>query len=104
MNKTSLLGAAFAVSILSGCVSTGSENKIDLANINFNDLTCEQIEQTFTDYKSAVDSGDTLTGLISIASSEASTAANKAKAAAMEVYYQAKKTAAPAVKLKGCKI
>lgn len=102
MNKISLLGAAFAVSILSGCVSTGSENKIDLANINFNDLTCEQIEQTFTDYKSAVDSGDTLTGLISIASSEASTAAKKTKAVAMNVYYQAEKKAAPVMKLKGC--
>ncbi len=104
MNKISLLGAAFAVSILSGCVSTSSENNVDLANVNFNDLTCEQISQTFSDYKSAVDAGDTLTGLISIASSEASAAAGQAKSAAMKIYYQAKKTAAPAIKVKGCNI
>lgn len=104
MKKLSLLSAAFAVSILSGCVTTGSENKIDLTNVNFSDLTCEEIAQTFTDYKAYVDSGDTLTSLISIASSEASAAANKAKSAAMEVYYQAKKTAAPAIKVKGCSI
>jgi len=104
MNKISLLSAAFAVSILSGCVSTGSESKVDLTNLNFNDLTCDQISQTFADYKKQVDSGDTLTGLISIASSEASAAAKQAKAAAMKVYYQAKKTAAPAIKAKGCNI
>jgi hypothetical protein len=104
MNKISLLGAAFTVSILSGCVSTSSENKVDLANVNFNDLTCEQISKTFKDYKSTVDSGDTLTGLISIASSDASAAASKAKSAAMEVYHQAKRTAAPAIKVKGCNI
>lgn len=104
MKKVSFLGAAFAVSILSGCVSTGTENKVDLANVNFNDLSCEQISQTFKDYKTAVDSGDTLTGLVSLASSDASAAANKAKSAAMQVYYQAKRTAAPAIKAKGCNI
>lgn len=104
MKKTSLLSAVFAVSILSGCVSTGSENKIDLATVNFNELSCTQISQTFKDYKASVDSGDTLTGLLSIASSDASAAANKAKSAAMQIYYQAKRTAAPAIKMKGCNI
>jgi len=104
MKKTSLLGAVFAVSILSGCVSTGSENQVDLANVNFNELSCAQISQTFKDYKSNVDSGDSITGLLSMASSDASAAANKAKSVAMEVYYQAKRTAAPAIKVKGCNI
>jgi len=104
MKNTSLLGAVCAASILSGCVSTNSENKIDLANVNFNDLSCAQISQSFKDYKSNVDSGDTLTGLLSIASSDASAAANKAKSVAMDVYYQAKRTAAPAIKMKGCTI
>jgi nitrate/TMAO reductase-like tetraheme cytochrome c subunit len=104
MNKISFLGAAFAVSILSGCVTTGSENKVDLANVNFNELSCEEISQTFKDYKSTVDSGDTMSSLISLASSDASAAANKAKSVAMQVYYQAKKTAAPAIKIKGCNI
>ncbi|NRA61672.1 MAG: hypothetical protein HRU25_12330 [Psychrobium sp.] len=104
MNKISFLGAAFAVSILSGCVTTGSENKVDLANVNFNELSCEEISQTFKDYKSTVDSGDTMSSLISLASSDASAAASKAKSVAMQVYYQAKKTAAPAIKVKGCNI
>jgi len=104
MKKISFLGAAVAASILSGCVSTGSENKVDLANINFNDLSCEQISQTFKDYKSTAESGDTVTSLLSLASSDASAAASKAKSAAMQVYYQAKRTAAPAIKAKGCNI
>ncbi|MGL1957403.1 MAG: hypothetical protein OCD00_08825 [Colwellia sp.] len=104
MKKKFFLGTVFAVTILSGCVSTSSEDKVNLTNINFNDLTCEQISQTFADYKEQVDSGDTLTGLISIASSEVSAGAKKTKAAAMEVYYQAKRTAAPAIKAKGCNI
>jgi len=104
MKKTSFLGAVFAVSILSGCISTGSDNTVDLANINFNDLSCDEISQTFKDYKSTVDSGDSMSSLISLASSDASAAASKAKSAAMEVYYQAKRTAAPAIKVKGCHI
>lgn len=104
MKKTLLLSTVFTASILTGCVTTGSSNSVDLTNINFNELTCEQISQTFKDYKENVDSGDSLTGLISIASSEAASAAKQTKSVAMEVYYQAKKTAAPAMKAKGCKV
>ncbi|MDP2559627.1 hypothetical protein [Psychrobium sp. 1_MG-2023] len=104
MKTNLILCTAFAASILSGCVTTGSDSNVDLTNINFNELTCEQISQTFKDYKANVDSGDALTGLLSIASTDASAAANKAKSAAMNVYHQAKKTAAPAIKAKGCRI
>ncbi|BBW90286.1 hypothetical protein PS1M3_03730 [Pseudoalteromonas sp. PS1M3] len=103
MKKTVLLGAAFSVSILSGCMSTG-EDSVNLANMDFNTLSCEQIDKAFKDYKSNVDSADNLSSLVGVVSSSAASAANSAKSTAMTAYYTAKEAAQPAIKAKGCKI
>lgn len=103
MNKTTFLGAALSVSILSGCMATG-ENSVNLATMDFNTLSCEQIDTAFKDYKSNVEAGDNLTGLVGMVSSSAASAANTARSTAMTAYYSAKKVAQPIIKAKGCKI
>jgi hypothetical protein len=103
MNKITFLGAALSVSILSGCMATG-ENSVNLADIDFNTLSCTQIETTFKDYKSNVDSADNMSSLVGMVSSEAASVSSTAKSTAMTAYYTAKKVAQPAIKAKGCKI
>jgi len=103
MKKLLSLGTILSISILSGCVTT-SEDSVNLAEVDFTTLTCEQIETVFKDYKTNVDSGDTMTNLLGTFSSEAESAATTAKATAMTVYNTAKETAEPAIKVKGCDI
>jgi len=103
MNKLSILGLALSTSIMTGCMTT-DENSVDLTTVDFNTLTCEQIDTVFKDYKENVDSGDNYTSLLGALSSDAEATAKTAKATAMTAYYSAKKVAEPAIKVKGCNI
>jgi len=102
MKKITFL-SLIASAALAGCVTTSDEST-SLTDIDFNDLTCEQIETTFTEYKENIDSSDTYTGLVGIVSSEAETSANTAKAQAMDMYNQAKEKAQPVIEFKNCDI
>ncbi|UUO24450.1 hypothetical protein FGD67_15365 [Colwellia sp. M166] len=103
MKKIALLSVVLSASILSGCMATG-EDSINIAEVDFNTLSCEQIDTVFKDYKSNVDSGDNMSSLLGSLSSEAASAAKAAKSTAMTAYYSAKEVAGPAMKVKGCNI
>ena len=103
MNKLSVLGLALSASIMTGCMAT-NEDSVDLTTVDFNTLTCEQIDTVFKDYKENVDSADNYSSLLGALSSDAEAAAKTAKSTAMTAYYSAKKVAEPVIKAKSCNI
>ena len=90
----------FAVSglVLSGCQMTGGQTNI--ADADFDSMTCEQIQQSFADYQTQINDIDTGSSLLSTVGFGADT--SEAKSAMIEVEMQAKKLARPALEAKQC--
>lgn len=87
--------------ILSGCQLMGGNDSTDIANADFNNMSCKEIKETFDSYKSTIDNADTATGLLSAVGVNSGT--NEAKSLMKKTYHQAKKTATPIMKSKQCK-
>lgn len=90
MKNKSLLALILSSSFLTGCIST-SDNAVDITSVDFNTLTCDQIDTAFDSYKENIDSSDNYTSLIGLISPSAESAANTAKATALAAYASAKK-------------
>ncbi|MFZ3433768.1 hypothetical protein [Vibrio harveyi] len=86
--------------VLSGCQLTGGSESPDLANTDFSNMSCSEIKAVFDNYKSAMDTADGATGLLSAVGVSAGT--NQAKSVMIQTYNQAKKAATPVMKVKQC--
>ncbi|MCM2680202.1 lipoprotein [Echinimonas agarilytica] len=95
-----LILAATAGLVLSGCQMT-PESDSNIADADFANMSCEQIKQTFNDYKDQMDNVDTGASLLSTVGVDAGT--SEAKQLMREGYTQAKKVADPVMKAKSCK-
>lgn len=84
--------------VLSGCQMTGGQTNI--ADADFNSMTCEQIQQSFSDYQTQISDIENGSSLLSTVGFETDT--SDAKSAMLEVEMQAKKLARPAIKAKQC--
>lgn len=103
MKKITLTLAAIAVATLSGCQLTGgSESKTDITSLDFESMSCEQIQTTFSDYRSQMDNLDTGASLLSTVGIGAG--ASAAKATMSTAYATAMKAAKPVAKAKKCSV
>lgn len=103
MKKITLTLAALAVATLSGCQLTGgADTKTDIANTDFQSMSCEQIETTFAEYRDQMDNLDTGASLLSTVGIGAG--ASAAKTTMASAYTAAQKAAKPAIKAKKCDI
>ncbi len=75
---------------------TGGQTNI--ADADFDSMTCEQIQQSFADYQTQINDIDTGSSLLSTVGFEADT--SEAKSAMIEVEMQAKKIGASSIKSK----
>ncbi len=101
MRKNDVLVIAALTLLVSGCVAPNSDQQ-DIRTVNYSELSCEQIDLTFTNYQAMIKSSNVITDLISLASPSAGMVANKTKSSAELIYEQARITAAPIALAKGC--
>lgn len=83
---------------LSGCQMTGDET--DLASTDFNAMSCDNIQQVFTDYQSKMDHIETGSSLLSAVGADTGT--SEAKALMQQTYQSAAEVARPVIKAKSC--
>lgn len=102
MGKNDVVVIAALALLVSGCVAPVNKQQKDLRTVNYHELSCEQIDQTFANYQTMLRSGNVITDLISLASPSAAMAANKTKSSAELIYEQARIIAAPITLAKGC--
>lgn len=101
MRKNDVLVIAALTLLVSACVAPNSDQQ-DIRTVNYNELSCEQIDLTFANYQAMIKSSNVITDLISLASPSAGMVANKTKSSAELVYEQARIIAAPIALAKGC--
>lgn len=98
MKKLALI--AFASVALSGCQTTGSSS--DIASTDFQDMSCDEIKQTFDEYHTQMDNLDTGASVLSAVGVDAG--ADEAQSMMREGYSRAKTVATPVLKAKNCSV
>ncbi|UUM32394.1 hypothetical protein [Vibrio japonicus] len=83
---------------LSGCQMTGGET--DIANTDFNAMSCDNIQQVFNDYQEKMTNIETGAGLLSVVGADAGT--TEAKALMEKTYQSAAEVARPVIEAKSC--
>ncbi len=100
MKKLLALTSIVATLGLSGCMSTGDEGPA-LADMNFETMSCDEINAVFKDIDSKNSSVSSVTNIASVFGVDTS-AANMAQAQGTQVIIEAKRTARPIARAKGC--
>ncbi|KOO04195.1 hypothetical protein [Vibrio nereis] len=83
---------------LSGCQMMGGDT--DIANTDFTAMSCEDIQQVFTDYQDNMNNIETGAGLLSVVGLGAGT--DGAKTLMQQTYQSAATAARPVIKAKNC--
>mgnify|MGYP000076586938 CR=1 FL=1 len=84
--------------VLSGCQMTNDQ--ANLANTDFDSMTCDEIKQSFDEYHKQIDDIDNGSSLLSVVGVETDT--SEARTAMLEIEMKAKEAARPALKAKQC--
>ncbi|MAF15329.1 MAG: hypothetical protein CMG93_05055 [Marinomonas sp.] len=100
MKKVTLTAALLGSVLLTGCQSLGMGDNTSLADVDFEKMSCSEIKQTFVSYQEHMDTLETGSGLLASVGMNSGT--DTAKATMNSAYLQAKKTATPIMKVKGC--
>lgn len=72
----------------------------DIANADFNSMSCDDIQAMFAEYREQMDNVDTGASLLSAVGVDSGT--SEAKAVMAQAYSQAATTARPVLKVKQC--
>lgn len=94
------ISIALPAIFLSGCGTLGGGTS-NITSMNFSDMSCSEIEQTFKSYKENMElasSGASLLSVVGLNNGATSTATQ----AANQAYETAKRTARPIMKMKNC--
>jgi hypothetical protein len=103
MKKLMFIVALGSVLTVSGCGSTGKGGS-SISNLNFSEMSCEDINQTFSSYQRKKNTAKGLTSLASTLGLNKGGIATQATVASDSIYFNATKIARPIAVSKGCTV